>query len=92
MLAAQQQLKQISGAQFSNRTGYIPAQLLSRLTARGPSDAVREVLSSWSYGEPTAPTCSVVVRLDQATGAVSGMYHFILNSFFHRLLHALFES
>ena len=92
MLAAQKQLKQISGAQFSNRTGYIPAQLLSRLTARGPSDAVREVLSSWSYGEQTAPTCSVVVRFDQATGAVSGMYHFIHNSFFHRLLHALFES
>ena len=78
MLAAQKQLKQISGAQFSNRTGYIPAQLLSRLTARGPSDAVKEVLSSWSYDEPTAPTCSVVVHLDQATGAVSVCIIFFL--------------
>ena len=74
MRAAQQQLKQILGAQFSNKTGFIPAKLLSR----GPLDAVREVLSSWSYGEPTAPTCSVVVRLDQATGAVSVCIIFFL--------------
>ena len=69
------QVKQIVGPQFASRKGYIPAQTLNCLVARGPSAAVRNCLKEWGFGDGS-PTCSVVVRLDPVKGTVIGKHHF----------------
>ena len=88
MLAAQQQLKQISGAQFSNSSCPVAKSLDCKRTFRCSKGSPVQLELWWADSTHLFCCCSFGPGYRSCEWYVS----FFLNSFFHRLLHAFVES